>query len=39
VSFFILVFLVGKIYLTHRTMKFFFKFDKDEHAEMSQSLA
>lgn len=25
---------VGKMFLVHKTMKFFFKFDKDEHAEM-----
>merc|ERR1712166_1446296 len=31
---FVLIFLVGKMFLVHKTMKFFFKFDKDEHAEM-----
>jgi len=34
ISIFVLIFLAGKIYLMHRTTKFFFKFSKKEHALM-----
>eukprot|EP01050_Picozoa_sp_SAG11_P012116 SAG11_NODE_1327_length_5194_cov_9.461237_5_plen_139_part_00 len=34
VCLFVLLFLVGKIFLTHKTTKFFFIYDKDEHSEM-----
>eukprot|EP01052_Picozoa_sp_SAG31_P014237 SAG31_NODE_876_length_11307_cov_3.506781_13_plen_82_part_00 len=34
VCLFVLMFLIGKMFLTHRSTKFFFKVGKDEHAEM-----
>ena len=31
---FALAFIAVKVVITHKTTKFFFKFDKDDHAEM-----